>query len=57
MWQLDLGVKIRTQRDLLWNLNVLLSDVEAIVQSLELLHANGGMAQRSQDSGHALQIG
>ena len=56
MWQFDLGVKIHTHTDL----NVLSSDVEAIVQSLELLHANGGMAamaQRSQDSGHALQIG
>ena len=56
MWQLDLDVKIHTQRDLLWNLNVLSSDVEAIIQSLELLHANGGMAQGSQDGGYAIQI-
>ena len=57
LWQSDLGVSIHTQRDILWNLNVLSSHEQAIVQSLELLHANGGVAQRSQNGGNAIQIG
>jgi|TARA_B110000971_G_C19706920_1_gene362454 hypothetical protein len=54
--QSHLGVSIHTQRDILWDIDVLSSHEQAIVQSLELLHANGGMAQRSQDGGHAIQI-
>ena len=56
LWQFDLGVSIHTQRDILWNLNVLSSHEQAIVQSLELLYANGSMAQRSQEDGNAIQI-
>ena len=56
LWQSDLGVSIHTQRDILWNLNVLSSHEQAIVQSLELLYANGSMAQRSQEGGNAIQI-
>ena len=56
LWQSDLGVSIHTQRDILWNLNVLSSHEQAIVQSLELLYANGSMAQRSQEDGNAIQI-
>ena len=56
LWQSDLGVSIHTQRDILWNLNVLSSHEQAIVQTLELLYANGSMAQRSQEDGNAIQI-
>ena len=56
LWQSDLGVSIHTQRDIIWNLNVLSSHEQAIVQSLELLYANGSMAQRSQESGNEIQI-
>ena len=45
LWQSDLGVSIHTQRNILWNLNVLSSHEQAIVQSLELLYANGSMKQ------------
>ena len=55
--QSHMGIKIHTQRDLVWNFDVLPSHVEAIIQGVELLYADGSVAQRSQDCGHAIQIG